>query len=91
MDIGHALFTAQETKTDPSAKPMKGFGGARVLEIVACVASRVYSAFSGRHLCFARISKKVDKGNRHTDAGDQFNQAAARGSRTRLPGKAELK
>ena len=35
IDIGHALFTAQESKTDPSAKPVKGFGGASVLEIVA--------------------------------------------------------
>jgi phage-related protein len=29
------LFTAQEGKTDPAAKPLKGFGGASVLEIVA--------------------------------------------------------
>jgi phage-related protein len=35
IDIGHALFTAQEGKTDPAAKPLKGFGGASVLEIVA--------------------------------------------------------
>jgi phage-related protein len=34
-DIGQALFTAQEGETDPSAKPLKGFGGASVLEIVA--------------------------------------------------------
>jgi phage-related protein len=35
IDIGHALFTAQEGKTDPAAKPLKGFGGASVLEISA--------------------------------------------------------
>lgn len=35
IDIGHALFTAQEGKIDPAAKPLKGFGGASVLEIVA--------------------------------------------------------
>ncbi len=35
VDIGHALFTAQEGKTDPAYKPLKGFGGACVLEIVA--------------------------------------------------------
>jgi len=35
MDIGHALFTAQGGKTDPAAKPLKGFGGASVFEIVA--------------------------------------------------------
>ena len=35
IDIGHALFTAQEGRTDPAAKPLKGFGGASVLEIVS--------------------------------------------------------
>jgi phage-related protein len=35
IDIGHALFTAQEGGLDPAAKPLKGFGGAGVLEIVA--------------------------------------------------------
>jgi len=35
IEIGHALYTAQEGKTDPAAKPLKGIGGASVLEIVA--------------------------------------------------------
>ena len=35
IEIGHALYTAQEGKTDPAAKPLKRFGGASVLEIVA--------------------------------------------------------
>jgi phage-related protein len=34
-DIGQALFTAQRGKTDPAAKPLKGFGGGSVMEIVA--------------------------------------------------------
>jgi phage-related protein len=34
-DIGYALYAAQHGQTDPSAKPLRGFGGARVLEIVA--------------------------------------------------------
>jgi phage-related protein len=34
-DIGYALYAAQNGETDPSAKPMKGFGGANVMEIVA--------------------------------------------------------
>lgn len=33
-DIGHALYAAQQGVTDPAAKPLKGFGGARVMEIV---------------------------------------------------------
>ena len=32
-DIGQALYTAQMGETDPAAKPLKGFGGARVMEI----------------------------------------------------------
>jgi len=35
IDIGHAFFAAQEGKIDPAAKPLKGFGGASVIEIVA--------------------------------------------------------
>ena len=33
-DIGQALYTAQQGDTDPAAKPLKGFGGARIMEIV---------------------------------------------------------
>ncbi len=33
IEIGHALFTAQEGRTDPAAKSLRGFGGASVLEI----------------------------------------------------------
>ena len=33
-DIGYALFEAQEGKKPASAKPLKGFGGAGVLEII---------------------------------------------------------
>jgi len=33
-DIGQALYTAQQGDTDPAAKPLKGFGGTRVMEIV---------------------------------------------------------
>lgn len=34
-DVGFALYAAQNGEIDPSAKPMKGFGGASVMEIVA--------------------------------------------------------
>ena len=33
-DLGQALYAAQRGETDPAAKPLKGFGGARVMEIV---------------------------------------------------------
>ena len=31
-DIGQALYTAQQGMTDPAAKPLKGFGGTRVMD-----------------------------------------------------------
>ena len=34
-DFGQALYAAQQGETDPSAKPLRGFGGGSVLEIVA--------------------------------------------------------
>jgi phage-related protein len=34
-DIGQALYAAQKGDTDPAAKPLKGFGGRGVLEIVS--------------------------------------------------------
>ena len=34
-EMGAALFAAQQGETDPAAKPLKGLGGASVLEIVA--------------------------------------------------------
>lgn len=33
-DLGQALYTAQQGKTDPAAKPLKGFHGTQVMEIV---------------------------------------------------------
>ena len=35
IDIGRALFAGQEGKTDPAAKPLKGFGGASVVEVLS--------------------------------------------------------
>ena len=34
QDIGYALFEAQQGQKSESAKPLKGFGGAGVLEII---------------------------------------------------------
>jgi phage-related protein len=35
LDVGFALNAAQKGETDPAAKPLKGFGGHAVMEIVA--------------------------------------------------------
>jgi phage-related protein len=44
LDIGQALYAAQMGDTDPAAKPLKGFGGARVMEIVDRHDSNAYRA-----------------------------------------------
>jgi len=43
-DIGQALYTAQQGESDPAAKPLKGFGGTRVMEIVERDRSGAYRA-----------------------------------------------
>jgi phage-related protein len=43
-DIGFALRTAQNGEKHPSAKPLQGFGGASVLEIVENHAGDTYRA-----------------------------------------------
>lgn len=48
-DIGQALFTAQQGKLDPTAKPLKGFGGASVLEIVTAYRSDAWRAVYSVH------------------------------------------
>ena len=48
-DIGQALYTAQQGMTDPAAKPLKGFGGARVMEIVERYRTDAYRAVYTAH------------------------------------------
>jgi phage-related protein len=48
-DIGQALYTAQQGVTDPAAKPLKGFGGARVMEIVERYRTDAYRAVYTAH------------------------------------------
>jgi phage-related protein len=43
-DIGQALYAAQLGETDPAAKPLKGFGGAAVMEIVDRYDTNTYRA-----------------------------------------------
>jgi len=43
-DMGKALYAAQCGETDPAARPMRGFGGARVMEIVDLHDTNTYRA-----------------------------------------------
>ena len=48
-NVGQALYTAQQGMTDPAAKPLKGFGGARVMEIVERYRTDAYRAVYTAH------------------------------------------
>ena len=48
-DIGQALYAAQQGVTDPTAKPLKGFGGTRVMEIVERYRADTYRAVYMAH------------------------------------------
>ncbi len=52
-DIGQALYTAQQGETDPAAKPLRGFGGARVMEIVERYRGDAYRAVYTAHFADA--------------------------------------
>jgi phage-related protein len=52
-DIGQALYTAQQGETDPAAKPLRGFGGARVMEIVERYRTDAYRAVYTAHFASA--------------------------------------
>ncbi|MGA2593395.1 MAG: type II toxin-antitoxin system RelE/ParE family toxin [Bryobacteraceae bacterium] len=66
-DIGQAIYAAQMGETDPAAKPLKGFGGTRVMEIVDRHNSNtdraVYTAqFSGVIYVLHAFQKKSKRG-----------------------------
>ena len=67
-DIGQALYAAQQGETDPAAKPLKGFGGARVMEIVDRHETNAYRAvyttrFPGRIYVLHAFQKKSTTGS----------------------------
>lgn len=43
-NIGQALYAAQRGETDPAAKPLKGFGGTKVMEIIDSYDTNTYRA-----------------------------------------------
>src|SRR5712664_1372992 len=92
-DIGQALYTAQQGETDPAAKPLKGFGGARVMEIVERDRSGAYRAvytaqFADVIYVLHVFQKKSKTWHRHAEAGHRSDQATARRSGAGLQGKA---
>jgi phage-related protein len=68
--FGKALYAAQQGETDPAAKPLKGFGGARVMEIVERFRTdayrAVYTAHFGDALYVLHVFQKKSKRGRTT-------------------------
>jgi phage-related protein len=66
-DIGQALYTAQQGESDPAAKPLKGFGATRVMEIVDRHDTNTYRAvyttqFAGVIYVLHAFQKKSKRG-----------------------------
>lgn len=66
-DIGRAIYAAQMGDTDPAAKPLKGFGGTRVMEIVDRHDTNTYRAvytvqFAGIIYVLHAFQKKSKRG-----------------------------
>ena len=96
-DIGQALYTAEARRTGiHSSKPLRGFGGSSVLEIVAPHYSAplgercLRGALCGRYLCAACISKEIEAGHCYTEERNGTDPPAVKRSGTRTQGEAKL-
>jgi phage-related protein len=72
--FGVALFAAQIGETPPSAKPLRGFGGAGVLELIENDAGGTYRAvYTVRHataVYVLHVFQKKSKRGRETPQAD---------------------
>ena len=81
QDIGYALHQAQLGEKSPCAKPLKGFGGAGVLEVVDdfdgdTFRAVLHSEVQGHRLRAARISEEVEEGQRDTEGRNRSCEGA---------------
>jgi hypothetical protein len=73
--IGYALDLVQKGEKPSNAKPLKGFGGASVLEIVEdsdgdTWRAVVHGGDRGRDSCAQFIPEEGEEGHRDTEEGD---------------------
>jgi len=84
-EMGHALYAAQRGETDPAAKPLKGFGGTRVMEITDrhdtnAYPDRVHRAARLGHVRAARLPEEVHTGDGHAATGARSDPTTLGGS-----------
>lgn len=93
-DIGQALYTAQQGETDLSAKPLRGFGGGGVLEIIANHLGdtwrAVYTVRYEEAIYVLHVPEEVEEGDRHAAAACHPDPPAPGRSGATAPGKAKL-
>src|SRR3954452_5428992 len=78
-EIGLALRAAQKGEKAGNAKPLKGFGGASVLQITAKLrwrhlSNRLHRATQGNDLCFACVPEEVEQGKQDLPKRHQQDQ-----------------
>jgi predicted XRE-type DNA-binding protein len=82
--IGYDLYLAQTGSRHAQAKPLKGFGGAGVLEVVADhdgdTYRRLHGAVRGGRLCAARFPEEGEARHRDPETGLGAHRAAPEGS-----------
>ena len=61
QEMGYALYLAQIGLVHSSAKPLRGFGGAGIVELAED--SRLYSEIRERDLRSACLSQEVEEGD----------------------------
>lgn len=74
-DIGQALYTAQQGDIDPSAKPLQGFGGGSMVEVVANYRGDTwravyYDSLRRSYLRTPRVSEEIEAWNGNSEEGN---------------------
>jgi phage-related protein/predicted XRE-type DNA-binding protein len=96
LEMGHALHLAQMGEKSPDAKPMRGFHGAGVLEVVENYGGNTYRAVytvkleSGVYALHA-FQSEVAQGHRDRSARPRAREEAATGRRANRPGEEDRK
>jgi predicted XRE-type DNA-binding protein len=87
--VGLALMMAQSGGKHPSAKPLKGFKGAGVLEIIedhnGDTPGGVHGPIRRRHLRVARVPEEVEEAHRDPKARNRPDQEPTEDGRAGLP------
>ena len=73
--IGYALYIAQRGEKHPDAKPLRGFGGAGILEIVEdhagrYLSRRVHSPLGRSYIRFTCVSEEIKARNQDAESGE---------------------